>query len=867
MGENAMNTARLFARRLVSAVVTASVMLAIVAGPTVVPTALAANTGFVSPTADAVETGTGFELSPANAYADAGGFASNINGYFDRHAYFNYGLNLPSGVVITGIEVRLDGWVDASADNAVYDVELSFDDGGTWTVYRTTPVLTAAETTYSLGGAGDLWGRTWSARDFDNGNFIVRVTSYGEGPTVTQRDWFLDWIAVRVYYSARLTGTVFSDDNANGVQNAGESGLNNIVLTFFRDDGDGAFEGGGQDIQVGTATTNASGVYSSAAIQEGFNYWIDVAAPLGRTLTTPPEPRLVNVPTAVQLTTNFGYAPGGGANPGLDIAKTPDLQTVLTGSTVTFTIALTNTGNVTLSSVLVTDTLAPNCNRNVGLLTSGQSQTYTCARTNVTGDFTNTAQTTGVYTATNTTVNDSDSALVDVVNPGIALSKSPDAQSLLSGATANFTISVTNTGDVNLANVTVNDALAANCNRNFATLNSGQSQSYACALANVTGDFINTAVVAGSTPLNTTVVATDTAAVDVIGPAVTLEKTPDTQIVVSGTTAAFTLAVTNTGDVVLTNVIITDPASPNCNTTFPSLAVGQSQSFACNSPAVTADFTNTASVVCSYTGGGTTGDSDSAVVKVANVSGCPANMLAYLKFDEATSGPGFADQYRLHDGICSGQCPLPVPGRAGGGQDFNGDTTGVDIPATVATDFNWPAAGSFAIEVWMKADSVNACNDSNEVIVGRTDGTTLLQWWLGIDCTTRTAGFVLKDKVGTMGGLTGSTILTDGNWHHLVGVRDGALNRNRLFVDGREEAFASVTYVAAFDSTVAALNVGWFNRFIRYAFDGVIDELALYNRAISSTEIQQHILAGSLGRGYCEASLPLIKVFLPSLFR
>jgi uncharacterized repeat protein (TIGR01451 family) len=869
-----MLKSKLILRRALSSVIVLTLLLSLVPGVARVPAVLAANTGFANPTANAAGAGNGFEGSPANAHADGGGFASNINGYFDRHLYFNYGFNLPAGSVVTGIEVRLDGWADAVNDAPVFDVELSSNDGVTWSVFRTTPTLTTAQATYLLGGPTDLWGRTWSPNELSNGNFAIRVTSYGEGPTVTQRDWFLDWAAVRVYYSARLAGTIFSDDNSNGVQNGAEAGLPNVAVTFFRDDGDGVFEGGGQDVPAGTATTNASGVYASGAIQEGFNYWIDVTAPAGRTLTTPPEPRLVPVPAADTVTTNFGYAPSGAANPALDIAKTPDLQTILNGSTVTFTIALTNTGNVTLSSVLITDTLAPNCNRNFGTLTSGQAQTYTCTRANVTADFTNTAQTSGVYTVTSTTVTDTDTAVVDVINPAIAIAKSPDTQSILTNGTANFTIAITNTGDVALANVSVSDALAPNCNRNFASLNAGQSQSYACSRANVTADFTNTAIVIGSTPLNTTVSASDTAAVDVLGPAITLEKTPDTQVVVSGTTASFTIAVTNTGDVALTNLVISDPASPNCNNAFSMLAVGQSQTYACTSPTVTADFTNTASVTCDYSGG-TLNDSDSAQVKVANVGGCPAGTLAYLKLNEPTGGPTYADQYRLHDGVCAGPCPAPVAGRVGGAQDFNGDTTGIDIPAAAATDFNWGANSSFAIEFWMRADSANSCNvpDAdgeirNEVIVGRTDGSTFLQWWVGIDCSTRTAGFVLKDKDDTTTPyLAGSTLLTDGTWHHVVAIRDAAQSRNRLFVDGREEAFTTVTYSTGFDSALAALNIGWFNRFVRYAFDGVVDEVAVYNRALSSTEVQQHYLAGALGRGYCDANLLINLLYLPIIGR
>ena len=53
-------------------------------------------------------------------------------------------------------------------------------------------------------------------------------------------------------------------------------------------------------------------------------------------------------------------------NPSIEIAKTPDNQTVRYGSTVTFTIAITNIGDATLTDVTVADALAPDCSRSAG---------------------------------------------------------------------------------------------------------------------------------------------------------------------------------------------------------------------------------------------------------------------------------------------------------------------------------------------------------------------------------------------------------------------------------------------------------------------------------------------------------------------
>ena len=208
---------------------------------------------------------------------------------------------------------------------------------------------------------------------------------------------------------------------------------------------------------------------------------------------------------------------------------------------------------------------------------------------------------------------------VQIVPPAaIQIDKTPDLQTIISGATANFTIYVTNTGGLSLSSVTVTDVLAPNCDRTLGTLTSGASSSYACSLANVTADFTNTAVVTGTPPVGSPVTDTDTAVVDVIHPAITIAKTPDLQQVVSGGTANFTIAITNTGDVTLTNVAVTDPLAPNCDRpSLGALTSGQSASYTCSLSNVTAGFTNVATATGTPPVGPNVTDNDDAVVTVA----------------------------------------------------------------------------------------------------------------------------------------------------------------------------------------------------------------------------------------------------------
>ena len=319
----------------------------------------------------------------------------------------------------------------------------------------------------------------------------------------------------------------------------------------------------------------------------------------------------VTLPTAnsINMTADFGYI----AAADLVIAKTPDYQMVRSGSTVTFTIAVTNTGGQDLTNITVADPLAPACAQTIASLPVGATTNWLCTVTNVTADFTN------IVTATVTppvgpsrTV--TDTGVVDVINPAIAIAKTPDLQLVRAGGTVTFTITVTNTGDVVLTNVTVSDPNAPACNRTIGSLGVGETTSYTCVVTNVQAGFTNVATATGTPPVGPPVTSSDPAVVQQINPAIAIAKTPDLQVVPAGGTATFTIFVTNTGDITLTNVVVSDPLAPNCDRTIGTLGVGQSSSYTCTVPGVTQGFTNLATASGQPPVGPPVTSSDTAVV-------------------------------------------------------------------------------------------------------------------------------------------------------------------------------------------------------------------------------------------------------------
>ena len=153
--------------------------------------------------------GDGFEVNPANAFSDDGLFAVDYKSGTtiinlcsdpgkDNHVFADFNINIPTGSTIDGVEVRFDAMADSTSSSPGMCVDLSWDGGNTWTSDTSIISLGASEATYYKGGSQDLWGHSWAVADLSNTNFRVRIINVAGSKG---RDFYLDWVAVDVYYT------------------------------------------------------------------------------------------------------------------------------------------------------------------------------------------------------------------------------------------------------------------------------------------------------------------------------------------------------------------------------------------------------------------------------------------------------------------------------------------------------------------------------------------------------------------------------------------------------------------------------------------------------------------------------------------
>jgi uncharacterized repeat protein (TIGR01451 family) len=110
-------------------------------------------------------------------------------------------------------------------------------------------------------------------------------------------------------------------------------------------------------------------------------------------------------------------------------------------------------------------------------------------------------------------------------------------------------------------------------------------------------------------------------------------------------------------------------------------------------------------------------------------------------------------------------------------------------------------------------------------------------------------------------GFSTSTFPTTNAWHHFAYTYDGTAQE--LWLDGASAGSAAATPAIGYDTHPLLLGADIDNESLISFFPGRIDEVAMYNRVLSQTEIQTIYGAGTFGKCYVAAPAPTITGFAP----
>ena len=344
--------------------------------------------------------------------------------------------------------------------------------------------------------------------------------------------------------------------------------------------------------------------------------------------------------------------------PGVDLTKSasPSPFTTL-GQTITFTFRAFNTGNVTLTNVVVTDPLIPALSCTFASIAPGPTPssctgTYAVTQANMdSGVINNTASAQG-RTGQGGTVNDTAQATVPIAAGAgtkiATLTKLANRSTYTTvGDTIVYTMNVANTGTRTLSGITVTDALDGSYTCAIPTLAPGATNSQCTLTYRVTqadvnrGNVVNLASAASAD--FTTLTSTRTVTGPVRSANYVFAKTAGGGFRAAGDVVTFTLAARNTGNTTLTNIAISDTFfNPDLSCTIASLDPGISNATCTGAYTVTqadvdaGSITNTANATATAPAGVTAPAPKTATAVVAGPVSAPKVSIA-----KTTTGTSF----------------------------------------------------------------------------------------------------------------------------------------------------------------------------------------------------------------------------------
>jgi hypothetical protein len=191
-------------------------------------------------------------------------------------------------------------------------------------------------------------------------------------------------------------------------------------------------------------------------------------------------------------------------------------------------------------------------------------------------------------------------------------------------------------------------------------------------------------------------------------------------------------------------------------------------------------------------------------------------------------------------------------GKVGRSFQFDGVDDFVEIPSQPQIEFSGP----FTVEAWIKYTGSLDPNFGNVIVTkGQEDGSLgwLQDWTLAVDPNGKLA--ITLAISWDFAGIECNTTLNANTWYHVAMVYDGTQMQG--FVNGQPDGAidlsGGVIWPTQYPVRIGAFApvTGTWNRGM---FSGLIDEVSLYDRALTASEVLSIFQAGSGGK--CQPTLP-----------
>lgn len=182
--------------------------------------------------------------------------------------------------------------------------------------------------------------------------------------------------------------------------------------------------------------------------------------------------------------------------------------------------------------------------------------------------------------------------------------------------------------------------------------------------------------------------------------------------------------------------------------------------------------------------------------------------------------------------------------RAGYALEFDGSDDKVDVPDSPI----WDASDDISISCWLNYDT----KALNEAFLCRWDESSNQRVWsiafqddsvgnIRFD-TSSSGGFEGQNNVASTSGTAA------GSWYHILCCHNSVDRTNKIYLNGSLEATTSSTEIALHNSDIGVF-IGYSPQFggSEKLLDGRLDDVRIYNRALTDRQVQQIYLRGRAG--------------------
>lgn len=222
--------------------------------------------------------------------------------------------------------------------------------------------------------------------------------------------------------------------------------------------------------------------------------------------------------------------------------------------------------------------------------------------------------------------------------------------------------------------------------------------------------------------------------------------------------------------------------------------------------------------------------------------------IAWYRLGESSGAVATDSSGNGHHGTYEGGATFDsrtglIEGSSDNAIDFDGVDNAVDLPAGAAAD----VGGPLTVEAWFSVDDGLTIAETMYLYQSALTSRERVSLYM---TTAGHVGFSAQETGGTSYGLSTSSALNDGGTHHVLGTYDGSTEAN-LYVDGVHIGSNAGGPAQAPPPALRWAGIGVASVYVSgptvadVFFDGIIDEVAVYDSELSAARALAHYEAGS----------------------